>query len=279
MPYAVILLAENPAEEAVGRFVSSLRDPARRLVEAVGIESLSNTLKSAVEGGAEEIVVLPLFLQLPKALDRALASALETARFTHPEARVTLAPAIGFGPGILDLLAGRLEQAISSLEGQAGAADSRGRGSHGYPHRLQLSRLSADARSDSGRQPVEIRTTRQRDPGRNAARSRQRQAGRDARGLLRTRRRFFGQGTFGATPGTGIDDLPARRTTAAGPGRWAAASPDPRRGRPLREHQGRFPPRDQVGTGSIREAPFGTKAGRWMTLGRRLSNLNHSRER
>ena len=121
MPYAVILLAENPTEEAVGTFVSSLGDPTRYLVEAVGIEGLSNTLESAVKGGAEEIVILPLFLQLPEALDRALASALETAKFTYPEARITLAPAIGFSPGILDLLANRVEQAISSLEGRAGA--------------------------------------------------------------------------------------------------------------------------------------------------------------
>ena len=120
LPYAIILLVEDPDDDQLTRVVSSLHDQYSHLVEATGLANLSPTIQSAVEKGADEIVILPLFLQFPGRLEGELSREVQASKVASPQAQIALAPTIGFGQGIQDLLANRVGQAISSLEGSAG---------------------------------------------------------------------------------------------------------------------------------------------------------------
>ena len=120
MPYAIILLVENPDDDHLTRVVSSFSDQCGHPVEAANLTNLASVIRSATETGSDEIVVLPLFLQFPARLEGELSREVEAAKLACPQAQITLAPAIGFGRAVRDLLANRVEQEISSLEGSAG---------------------------------------------------------------------------------------------------------------------------------------------------------------
>ena len=93
--------------EAVARRVAE-RDPGA-LVSCAYLELMTPDLTGAasalVEQGATSVHVVPLFLGIGKHLREDLPHLLEALRSAHPTLTVSLAPAVGEHPAVIDLLA------------------------------------------------------------------------------------------------------------------------------------------------------------------------------
>lgn len=122
---AIVLTSKvEAAGEGLARTADILREEgACDIVDAAplhGNPPFEKVLRSCVEKGAAQIVIVPYLLHIGKELRRELSERVETVRKAYPNVQFLIASPIGFDRRLAEIVRDRVGQATLGLDGSAG---------------------------------------------------------------------------------------------------------------------------------------------------------------
>jgi sirohydrochlorin ferrochelatase len=101
------------SNEEVRKLAAALVSRARGRFDAVGCAfleiaepSIPDGIEAAVGAGAGEVVVLPYFLSAGRHVAEDIPREVEVKQVEHPDVRIRVAPYLGLGAGMADILLG-----------------------------------------------------------------------------------------------------------------------------------------------------------------------------
>ena len=107
--------SSNEEVKALGEKVKILQDQDYAFVMTAFLEfatpSLEESMRSCIDKGVSEIVILPYFLASGNHVTRDIPEAVEKIRASHPQVKITLKDHVGSASGMVNLLS---DMAVSS---------------------------------------------------------------------------------------------------------------------------------------------------------------------
>ena len=107
--------SSNEEVKALGEKVGSLQDQHYAFVMTAFLEfaapSLEESMRSCIDKGMSEMVILPYFLASGNHVTRDIPEVLQNIQASYPKVKITLKEHVGSSPGMVDLLS---DMALSS---------------------------------------------------------------------------------------------------------------------------------------------------------------------
>ena len=107
--------SSNEEIKALGEKVGSLQDKHYAFVMTAFLEfaapSLEESMRSCIDKGVSEIVILPYFLASGNHVTRDIPEVVQKIQASYPQVKITLKDHVGSSPGMLNLLS---DMAVSS---------------------------------------------------------------------------------------------------------------------------------------------------------------------
>lgn len=120
MKRAVLLVSHGSKmagfDEAINRLVDDLKkQDALTFFKSAFLDvqapNIPDGIRLCIEQGAEEVIVVPYFVQTGKHVVRDIPRIVEEAKAAHPNIQITLADYLGFDPRMTAMVKERIEQA------------------------------------------------------------------------------------------------------------------------------------------------------------------------